>query len=197
MSQHMNQHGNQHRRRALRIAGVAALVVLSGCATFAGPRDYEVPLSRLQRNIDQRFPLEQRALGMFELRLQQPRLSTLPNDRIALSASLTVSSPLMRQQFTGSLSLSGRLNIDLERNAVMLADARLDNFTLDGLDDRTQRQVGSAARLLTDSLTRDTAIYSWRPDELRYAGVQYVPTAIRTSAEGLSIHLEPLRDGRL
>ncbi|XLZ72009.1 DUF1439 domain-containing protein [Massilia sp. SR12] len=195
---------NQHRRRAVRnagaammLAGAAAMAVLSGCATLAGPRDYDVPLSKLQRNIDQRFPLEQRALGLFELRLQQPRLSTLPNDRIALSAALTVSSPLMRQQFSGSLSLSGRLHIDLERNAVMLADAHLDNFTLDGLDERTQRQVGSAARLLTDSLTRDTAIYSWRPEELRYAGVQYVPTAIRTSASGLSIHLEPLRDGRL
>lgn len=195
---------NQHRRRAVRaatslalLAGAGALAVLSGCATFAGPRDYEVPLSKLQRNIDQRFPLEHRALGVLELRLQQPRVSTAPNDRISLSAALTVSSPLMRQQFSGSLSLSGRLIIDMERNAVMLADARLENFTLDGLDERTQRQVGSAARLLTDSLARDTAIYSWRPDELRYAGVQYVPTAIRTSADGISIHLEPVRDGRL
>lgn len=195
---------NQHRRRAVRaaaamalLAGGGAMALLSGCATFAGPRDYEVPLSKLQRNIDQRFPLEQRALGLFELRLQQPRLSTLPNDRIALSAMLTVGSPLMRRRFSGSLSLSGRLSIDLERNAVMLADARLDNFTLHGLDERTQTQVGSAARLLADTLTRDTAIYSWRPEELRYAGVQYVPTAIRTSADGLSIHLEPVRDARL
>ena len=53
------------------------------------------------------------------------------------------------------------------------------------------------ARLLADNLVRDTPIYTWRPDELRYAGVQFVPTAIRTSASGLSIHLEPLRDGRL
>ena len=50
---------------------------------------------------------------------------------------------------------------------------------------------------LAGSLSHDTPIYTWRPDELRYGGVQYVPTAIRTSAAGLSIHLEPLRDGRL
>lgn len=193
-----------HRRLAARAitlavlaAGGGAAALLSGCASFAGPRDYEVPLARLQRNIDQRFPLEHRALAVFELRLEQPRLSTLPNDRIALGAMLSVSSPLMRQQFTGSLSLSGRLNIDPSRNAVMLADASLDDFRLDGLDERTQRQVAGAARLLADSLARDTPIYTWRPDELRYAGVQFVPTAIRTSSSGLSIHLEPLRDGRL
>ncbi|WP_028103711.1 DUF1439 domain-containing protein [Pseudoduganella violaceinigra] len=193
-----------HRRLAARTIAAAALaaggataVLLSGCATFASSHDYDVPLARLQRNIDQRFPIEHRALAVIELRLQQPRLATLPNDRIGLSATLSVSSPLMRQQYTGSLSLSGRLNIDQSRNAVMLADAKLDDFVLDGLDERTQRQVGGAVRMLADTLARDTPIYTWRPDELRYAGVQYVPTAIRTSAAGLSIHLEPMRDGRL
>lgn len=191
---------NPHRRlatRATAAAASAAAVLLAGCATFAGPRDVEVPLARLQRNLDQRFPLEQRALAIFDVRLQHPRLATLPNDRIALSATLSVTSPLLRRHVSGNVSLSGRLHLDLARNAVVLADARLDDFALDGLDERTQRQVGTAARLLTDTLVRDTPIYTWRPDELRYAGVQYVPTAIRTTASGLSIHLQPLRDGRL
>jgi len=191
---------NQHRRLALRAAlaaGAAATVVLAGCATFAGPRDVDVPLAKLQRNLDQRFPIEHRALAVFDLRLLQPRLATLPNDRVALSALLSVSSPLMRQEVTGTISLSGRLDIDPSRNAVMLADTRLDDFALDGLDERTQRQVSGAARVLANNLARDTPIYTWRPDELRYAGVQFVPTAIRTSSNGLSIHLEPLRDGRL
>lgn len=191
---------NQHRRLALAgllAAGAGAAVLLAGCATFAGPRDYEVPLAKLQRNIDQRFPLEHRALAVFDLRLMQPRLATLPNDRIALTALLSVSSPLMRQEYTGSVSLSGRLSLDPSRNAVMLAESRVDDFTLDGLDERTQRQVSGAARILADSLARDTPIYTWRPEELRYAGIQFVPTVIHTSSSGLSIHLEPLRDGRL
>lgn len=191
---------NQHRRRALAVllaAGCATGALLAGCATFAGPRDYDVPLAKLQRNIDQRFPVEHRALAVFDLRLLQPRLATLPNDRISLTALLSVSSPLMRQEYTGTLSLSGRLNIDQSRNAVMLADSRLDDFTLNGLDERTQHQVCGAARVLANQLARDTPIYTWRPDELRVAGVQFIPTAIRTSPNGLSIHLEPLRDGRL
>ncbi|MCE3261265.1 MAG: hypothetical protein K0R43_344 [Pseudoduganella sp.] len=193
---------NQHRRAVVRglaaavmMAGVAAAAVLSGCASLTGPRDYEVPLARLQRNIEQRFPVEHRALALFDLRLAHPRLSTQPNDRIALSASLSVGSPLMRQAFAGSVRLSGRLNIDHARQAVMLADARLEDFSLDGLDERTQRQVGSAARLLAATLANDMPVYAWQPDELRYAGVQYIPTAIRTSADGISIHLKPMRAG--
>jgi hypothetical protein len=185
-----------HRRLAVH-AIAATAVLLAGCATFTGPRDVDIPLSRLQRNLDRHFPLEQRALALFELRLQHPRLSTLPNDRIMLSATLSVSSPLVGQHYSGSLSLSGRLDIDHARSAVVLADPRLDAFALDGLDERTQRQIGTVARLLADTLVRDTPIHTWHPDELRYAGVQYVPTAIRTTASGLSVHLEPLRDGRL
>ena len=60
----------------------------------------------------------------------------LPNDRIALTALLSVSSPLMRQEYTGSVSLSGRLSLDPSRNAVMLAESRVDDFTRDGLAPR-------------------------------------------------------------
>jgi len=126
-----------------------------------------------------------------------PRLATLPDDRLSLRASLLVSSPLLRQAYHGSLAISGRLQVDASRHAVMLAEARLDSLAIEGVDERTQRQVATAAGLLADRLARDMPIYSYKPEELRRAGVQFVPTAIRTSSSGISIHLEPLRDGRL
>jgi hypothetical protein len=38
----------------------------------------------------------------------------------------------------------------------------------------------------------DIPVYSFRMEELRYAGVQYVPTRIATTANGLRVSLEPL-----
>jgi hypothetical protein len=37
----------------------------------------------------------------------------------------------------------------------------------------------------------DIPVYSFRMDQLRYAGVQYVPTRITTTATGLRVSLEP------
>lgn len=182
------------RRSALLALGAA---VLTACASLAGPRDYEVPLARLQHHVERRFPLQQRALALFDIRLQEPLLATQPNDRVALTVRLAVSSLLLPQQYQGSLTLSGRLQVDAQRNAVVLAAPQVERFSIDGVDERTQRQIGAAASLLAERLARDTTIYSYQPQDLRYAGVQFVPTAIRTSAAGLSIHLEPLRDGRL
>jgi hypothetical protein len=178
------------RLRLLALAAMA-LATLSGCASMIGPRDYDVPVARLQQSLDKRFPLQQRALAVLDLRLQHPQLSTLDNERVSLRADLDVSSLLMRQAFHGSLALSGRLQLDQARHAIVLSEARIDGFTVNDVDERVQGQISAAGSLVLDKLMRDVPIYTYQPQDLRYAGVQFVPVTIRTDAKGLHIRLEP------
>lgn len=183
-----------HVRRRLLILPLAAAAMLAGCASLTGPRDVEVPLERLQRGLGERFPLQQRALGVFELRLSRPQVALLrDNDRLALSADVAVTSPLLRQALQGSVALSGRLLVDNARNAVLLSDARIERFTVGGAEGSLQGQLTAAANVVVEHLVRDVPVYHFRPDELRYLGVQYVPTAIRTTRDGLSVRLEPVK----
>lgn len=181
-------------RRRLLILPLAAAALLAGCASLTGPRDVAVPLERLQRGLAERFPLQQRALGVFELRLSRPQLAILrDNDRLALSADVAVTSPLLRQALQGSVSLSGRLLVDNVRNAVLLSDARVERFAVDGAEGSLQGQLSAAANVVVEHVVRDVPLYHFRPDELRYLGVQYVPTTIRTTRDGLSVRFEPAR----
>jgi hypothetical protein len=150
---------------AAAAAAVAAAGLLASCAGLIGPRQFEVPLERLQKNLGQRFPVSHR--------------------------ELTVSPMLMRQSWRGSLALSGRLVVDNVRNAVFLADAQVDRFAIDGMGESQQRQIAGAANVLADKLIRDVPLYSFKPEDLRYAGVQFVPTGIRTTPSALVIMLEP------
>ena len=59
------------------------------------------------------------------------------------------------------------------------------------MDNLVQRQLTRAANGLMDTLVLDIPVYTFRMEELRYAGVQYVPTRIATTANGLRISLEP------
>ena len=162
------------------------------CASLIGPRQFEVPLERLQKNLGQRFPVNHRVLGVFDVQLSNPQVSTVgQNDRVALSAELTVSPMLVRQSWRGSLALSGRLVVDNVRNAVFLGDAQVDRFAIDGIGESQQRQIAGAANILADKLIRDVPLYSFKPEDLRYAGVQFVPTGIRTAPSALVIMLEP------
>ncbi|QBE61967.1 DUF1439 domain-containing protein [Pseudoduganella lutea] len=182
-----------YARRFLLIAPLAAAALLAGCASLTGPREVDVPLERLQRGLDERFPLQQRALGVFELELSRPQLAILrDNDRLALSATVAVTSPLLRP-LQGNVALSGRLQVDNVRNAVVLSDARIDGFSVGGVDTATRGQLAAAANVVVERIVRDVPVYHFRPDELRYLGVQYVPTTIHTTREGLRVRFEPAK----
>jgi hypothetical protein len=187
------------RRSLLKLAATvacasAAAAMLASCAGLSGPRQLEIPLEKLQNNLGKHFPVRHRALSVFDIQVANPQIATLrENDRIALSADLTVSPILVRQSWRGSLAISGRLVVDNARNAVFLSDAQVDRFAVDGMGESQQRQVAGAANILADKLLRDVPIYSYKPEDLRFAGIQFVPVAIRTTPSALVLVVEPAR----
>ena len=168
--------------------------VLAGCAGLLGPRDIELPLQKLQSGLERRFPMHNRALELFDIELTHPRLATLPDSgRIALTLDASVAPPFLRQSWRGTLALSGRLYIDPARNAVMMADPGVDSFVVEGVDPSRQRQLLKVANVLMDKVVADVPLYHFRPEELRYGGVQFIPTRIVTSARGLVVSVEPAK----
>ena len=181
--------------------GAAALALLGGgllasCAGIVGPRRIELTQARLQAGLEHRFPLNHRLLDLFDVRLAGPRVTILPQlDRVGLTLDVSVAPPFLRQSWRGTMDLSGRLVLDATRNAVFITDTHLDRFDIDGVDGGRARDLGRAADLLLNQLVRDMPVYTFRPEDLRYAGVQFVPTRIQTTRSGLLVTLEPARDG--
>jgi hypothetical protein len=186
---------DQNTFRARRVfiiaSGLVAAAALSSCATILGPREVDLPLSKLQAGIDRRFPMDNRLLELFDLRLSRPQLAILPGDRVALTVDASVAQSFLRNPLSGSLAFSGRLVVDQAKNGVYLAEPRLERFMISGIDESVSRQLSRAANGLLDRAVLDIPVYSFRMDELRYAGVQYVPTRIATTATGLRVSLEP------
>lgn len=173
---------------------VLAAGLLAACASLVGPRQVEIPLYKLQAGLERRFPMNNRALELLDIQLSRPQLS-LPSgsDRVALNMDAVVAPPFIKQSWSGSLALSGRLYVDLGRGAVMMGEPHVDKFVVDGLDETRQRQMGKVANILVNKLIRDVPVYNFRMEELRYAGVQFVPTRITTTPGALVITLEPAR----
>lgn len=171
-----------------------ACSVLVSCAGLVGPREIDIPLSKMQSSLDRRFPMNNRALELFDIELSRPLLAMQPElDRISLSLDALVAPPFLRQSWRGSLVLSGRLFVDAQRGAVLMAEPRVDRFIIDGVDEARQRQLGKVASLLMEQVVNDVPLYHFRPEDLRYAGVQFVPTRITSSARGLRVSVEPAR----
>ena len=159
-----------------------------------GPRQVDIPLWKLQAGMDRRFPVNNRILELFDIELTRPRLAVLPGtDRIALSMDAVVAPPFIRQAWNGSMGLSGRLYVDAARGAVFMGDTRVERFVVDGVDESRQRQFTKVANVLMDKVIREVPVYAFKPEDLRYAGVQFVPTRIATTPDGLVVTVEPAR----
>ena len=180
------------RRRLLTsFAAVSGAVLLSSCASMLGPREVDLPLSKLQASLDRRFPMDNRMLELFDVRLSRPQLAVHEGDRVSLSVDATAAQSFLRQPLAGSLAFSGRLYIDAARSGVFMAEPRIERFEIRGIDPSVQRQLARAANGLIDKVVLDIPVYTFRSEDLRYAGVQYVPTRIVTTANGLRVSLEP------
>ncbi|MFL6660009.1 MAG: DUF1439 domain-containing protein [Massilia sp.] len=179
-------------RYCLSLALVGTL--LSGCASLIGPRDIELPLSKLQSGIDRRFPLHNKALELLDIELSRPLVSMLPeNGRIALTMEALVAPSFSHQSWHGSLVLSGRLYLDVERGLVLMGEPHVDQFQVDGVDEARQRQFSKVANVLMKKVVADVPLYHFRMEDLHYGGVQFVPTRITTNAAGLLVSVEPAR----
>ncbi|HAT33750.1 MAG TPA: DUF1439 domain-containing protein [Janthinobacterium sp.] len=182
------------RRLGTIAAPLLAGALLASCASIIGPRQVELPLARLQQGLDKRFPVNNQILTMFDVRLSRPQLALLPDDdRVALAMDATVSPPFIGQSWHGSLAMSGHLTLDPARNAVFIGAARVDRFAIDGVDEALRRQLAKMASLVTERVVEEVPLYNFRPEDLRYAGVQFVPTKITTTRTALVVTFEPAR----
>ncbi len=165
---------------------------LAACATVAGPRDIELPLSKLQSTLDRRFPMQNRAFSLFDIELTRPQLSVQHHSgRLGIALDAAMTPPFMRRTFRGTLALSGRLYIDQARNALMLAEPVVEGFTVSGMDTGQQRDLQQVANTLMSKVVADLPIYTFRPEDLRYGGVQFVPTRISTTPRGIVVSVAP------
>lgn len=181
----------RRRRTLLATLAVSGAALLASCASMLGPREVDLPLSKLQAGLDRRFPVDNRLLELFDVHLTRPQLAVHEGDRVSLTLDASIAQSFLREPFAGSLAFSGRLYVDPARSAVFMAEPRIERFAIGGIDVGTQRQLTRVANSLMDQLVLDIPVYTFRMDELRFAGVQYVPTRIATTAHGLRVSLEP------
>lgn len=180
------------RRKLLTLgAAVVGASLLASCSSLIGPRQVEIPLHKLQAGLDRRFPINERLLELFDVQLTRPQLALQPEqDRVALNVDASVAPPFARA-WTGSVAFSGRLYVDPGRSAVMMAEPRVERLQLGNPE--AERRLTSVANGLIDSVARDLPVYTFDQNDLRYAGVQFVPTRIQTTRTGLLVSLEPAK----
>lgn len=180
--------------RLIAVVFIIMTFLLSSCATLLGPREMEIPLARLQESISSRFPFNNRYLELLDVRVTNPRVTLQPgSNRILTSMDTSIAPPFIRKSWNGNFAVSGQLKFDTARNALVLAEPRVEQFTVSGLDPLYANQIARIGGLLAEQLLKDVPLYTFRPEDLRYAGATFIPTGITTRPDALVVSFEPAR----
>ena len=182
------------KRRFAAFGAAFALLLLASCASMLGPREAEIPLARLQEAVEEHFPFNNRFLELLDVRVTNPRVTLQPTtNRILTSMDAAIAPPFMNKAWNGNFAVSGRLRFDPTRNALVLGDPRVETFIVNGLDPLYANQITRVGSLLAEQILKDIPLYTFRPEDLRFAGTAYNPTRITTRSNGLVVTFEPAR----
>jgi hypothetical protein len=184
-------------RRFPKLLALLPALWLAACASLIGPRQVDLPLSRLQQDLERRFPYDERFLGLFDVHAGNPRLVLRPESgRVAVALDVAVAPILGGRGWQGGLTLSGVPRIDVQRSQLVLADPRVDELRGDGMGSGPGGQGGQLARIATSLaalFVGEVPVHSFRPADFRYAGVSFTPVKIDTLADRLVVTFEPVK----
>ncbi len=180
------------RRRFLSasLAALGAAVSLAACAsTFPFiPDHYTFSQGDVQKAVARKFPYQHTVAQVVEVALANPAVGLKPEqNRVAVQLDARFTSPFLRAPVNGTFTVSGQLAYDAPSRSVVLKSPAVDSVNLDGEAQAYTQQIGAAAGMLATQLLTNYPIYTFKPEQLQFGGVNYEPGTITILTNGIRV----------
>jgi Protein of unknown function (DUF1439) len=191
----MTQPAAPTRRRFLLAASAAAGTALSLSACAASifpfiPDHYTFSQQQVQESVQRKFPYQHTVSQVFNVALTNPIVGLLPDtNRISVRVDAQFASPFLTQPVNGVFTLSSRLEYDVASHSVVLRAPNVDNVSVNGDAQAYIQQINAAAALLATQLLTNYPIYTFKPEQLQFAGVTYEPGTITVLTNGIRVQI--------
>jgi hypothetical protein len=186
-----------NRRRFLQTMALAVAtsltVPLAACAsrTFPFvPDHYTFSQRQVQDAVARKFPYRRTVSQLFEVALANPVVGFKPEaDRLTVRVDAHVASPFLRHPVDGAFTLSSRLEYDNTAQAVVLRSPKVETVDVAGEAAAYRQQIEAAGALAAAQWLDGYPIYTFKPEELQFAGVHYEPGTITILSNGIRVRI--------
>ncbi len=187
-----------YRRRFLRmmlgVGVVAALAApFAACAsrTFPFiPDHYTFSQRQVQEAVSRKFPYRHSVSQLFDVALTHPIVGFEPQDnRVTVHLDAHVASPFLQQPVDGAFTLSSGLEYDSANRAVVLRSPSVEHVDVQGEARAYRQQIEAAGALVAAQWLDGYPIYTFKPEELQFAGVNYEPGTITILSNGIRVEI--------
>ncbi|OLL29983.1 hypothetical protein BTH42_19355 [Burkholderia sp. SRS-W-2-2016] len=186
------------RRRFLRAAlsGCSALGITMSLAACASPTfpfipsHYTFSQQQVQDAVQRKFPYQRTVSQVFDVALSNPVVGLLPDaNRVSVKLDARFASPFLQQPVDGVFTLSSELAYDPGSHSVILKSPNVDNVSVNGQAQAYTQQINAAAALLATQLLTNYPIYTFKPEQLQFAGAHYEPGTITVLTNGIRVQI--------
>jgi hypothetical protein len=183
-------------RRGFLLMAAAAMgitVSLAACAasTFPFiPSHYTFSQQQVQEAVQRKFPYQRTISQVFQVQLANPVVGFLPDtNRVSIRLDAHLASPFLQEPVDGVFTLSSELAYDEASKSVVLKSPNVDSVNISGGAQAYTQQINAAAALLATQLLTNYPIYTFKPDQLQFAGVNYEPGTITILTNGIRVQI--------
>ena len=178
---------------AIACASVAAGLgtSLTACAspTFPFiPDHYTFSRDQVQMAVARKFPYRHTVSQLFQVALTNPVVGFEPGaDRVTVHVDAHIESPFLQQPVDGAFLLSSQLQYDAPSHSVVLRSPTVERVEVDGQARAYRQQIEAAGALAAAQWLDGYPIYTFKPEQLQFAGVNYEPGTITILTNGIRV----------
>jgi hypothetical protein len=192
----MTQSATRVSRRAFLFSACAAAgaaMSLGACATGTFPfipDHYTFSQEQVQAAVQRKFPYHRSLQQLFDVSLTNPVVALQPDrNRVSVRLEAQLASPLLQQPVNGVFTLSSELAWDSTARSVVLKSPSVDSVDMQGAAAAYGQQVGAVAAAAAAQLLDNYPVYTFKPEQLQFAGVNYEPGTITILTNGIRVQI--------
>jgi Protein of unknown function (DUF1439) len=154
------------------------------------PDHYTFSHAQVLEAVTRKFPYRRTLAQVFELSLSNPAIGFEPDvNRIAVTADVALVSPFLQQPVNGSMTLNTQLIYDAPSLSVLLKSPQVERTAFGESAAQYQQQINAALAVAATQLLDNYPIYTFKPEQLTFAGAQFEPGAIAVQRDGIRIEI--------
>ena len=177
--------------------GVSLAVSLAAApgAAHAGifpfiPDHYTFSQDQVQGAVARKFPYRRSVAQVFELTLANPVVGLRADvNRVVVTVDAHLGSPFLARPVDSVLSLSSELAYDAPSRSVVLRNPNVEHVDVGGDAAPYAQEINAAASVAVTQLLANYPIYTFKPDQLQFAGQQYEPGTITILSNGIRVQI--------
>jgi hypothetical protein len=171
---------------------IMSLMLISGCTSnLFKPNQFSFTTAEMQKNLDKKFPIEKKYLGIIGLTLLNPKVATRPDTkRLALQFDAKLSMLGYNRVLDSSISITTDLVYDAVKQSVVLKQPRLEKIGVVGMPSGQAESLNQIVAMLVSEQLEDASIYHFTENETRILGMSLAPESLEITDVGVTVHIK-------